>query len=98
MNGFSGVEKIEIDLGPIMYGILVGGIVMKLLLWFLCEWVGKHGEHSETLAALAEDHLNDGATSLPSAPERWCMYLCAHKQRCFLYYYCITSMRLVEYW
>ena len=47
----------EISLGPVLYGLLAAGVVVKLLLWLACRSSAAGG--SDTLAALAEDHLND---------------------------------------
>ena len=57
--GFSGVNE-DITFGPDLYTILTVGIVLKFALWKLCAWVSlKSVDASETLDALAEDHLND---------------------------------------
>ena len=47
----------EMELGPALYGLLGAGVGLKLLLWLACRSSAAGG--SDTLAALAEDHLND---------------------------------------
>jgi cation diffusion facilitator family transporter len=51
-------EYPELEVGTAMYVILAMGIGMKGLLWAYCLWANKVAEN-DTLAALAEDHLND---------------------------------------
>ena len=42
----------------VSYAILAIGVAMKLVLYIYCSWA-KTVLHSDSLAALAEDHLND---------------------------------------
>jgi len=51
-------SKPSLDFPPLLYGLLIAGIVLKLLLWIVCRTAAV-GESSDTLAALAEDHIND---------------------------------------
>jgi hypothetical protein len=53
------IPEIEVNLG--FYLILGGGTVAKLYLWQLCR---KAEPRSDSLDALAEDHLNDVASNV----------------------------------
>lgn len=55
--GFNGHIP-EIHTGAVMYSILVIGIGLKLVLYLYCKYIYDKTK-SDTLGALAEDHLND---------------------------------------
>ena len=56
-NGLTGhIPVLNVDAA--LYTILTIGIVMKLVLYLYCKWV-HNITGSDTLEALAEDHLND---------------------------------------
>jgi divalent metal cation (Fe/Co/Zn/Cd) transporter len=56
-SGFSGkIPAIHTD--AVMYSILSIGIGLKLVLWIYCKYIYERTK-SDTLGALAEDHLND---------------------------------------
>ncbi|BDA45866.1 Metal tolerance protein 9 [Coccomyxa sp. Obi] len=55
-NGFAKGELPELDVGVVMYAILGGGVVMKILLYMYCRTLKNR---SDSMGALAEDHLND---------------------------------------
>lgn len=46
------------EVGPLSYTILIVGTVAKGVLYGYCK---KTSDISDSIAALAEDHLNDGA-------------------------------------
>lgn len=56
-NGLNG-RLPELDIGIDMYSIFAAGIVAKLLLYLFCRYAVQLVP-SDTVAALAEDHLND---------------------------------------
>lgn len=60
-NGIVKGEHPVLDLGPLMFGIIAGGSAAKLALFFLCNAL--KGQ-SDSMAALAEDHINDVASNL----------------------------------
>mmetsp|Transcript_15713 Transcript_15713/g.16456 ORF Transcript_15713/g.16456 Transcript_15713/m.16456 type:complete len:336 (+) Transcript_15713:28-1035(+) len=66
-NGFFNNEPQYIDGDFIMFVILAIGTIFKLILYFYCQMLNYN---SDTLAALAEDHLNDvmsNATAIVTA-------------------------------
>ncbi|KAL4449002.1 hypothetical protein ABPG77_007719 [Micractinium sp. CCAP 211/92] len=60
-DGIAKGERPVLDLGPLMFGIIAGGSVAKLALFFLCNALKGR---SDSMAALAEDHINDVASNL----------------------------------
>ena len=56
-DGFTSAIPV-IEVNSTVYGILVAGTVLKLLLYVYCLWANKVVKY-DGLAALAEDHLND---------------------------------------
>ena len=46
-------------MGVAMFAILLAGTVMKLALFFYCNWLKGR---SDSMEALAEDHINDVAS------------------------------------
>lgn len=54
-RGFALAEPLKIEAGALMYIILGSGTAAKLLLYFYC----KGFTESDSVAALAEDHIND---------------------------------------
>ncbi|GAB4819696.1 hypothetical protein N2152v2_006742 [Parachlorella kessleri] len=60
-NGFAKGEIPHLDLSPVMFAILLSGTVLKLGLYFYCNWLKRH---SDSMEALAEDHINDVASNL----------------------------------
>lgn len=62
VDGFAGhPPKLSID--AVIYVILGLGIILKVILYFFCEWA-RHVLKSDILQALAEDHLNDVFSNL----------------------------------
>jgi divalent metal cation (Fe/Co/Zn/Cd) transporter len=61
INGFKNGKIPEVEVNIAFYLILGGGTVAKLALWQLCR---KAIPRSDTLDALAEDHLNDVASTI----------------------------------
>ena len=62
MNGFEGrIPRLDVDGG--MYAILAVGILLKVVLYIYCTYANKIAE-SDSMEALAEDHLNDVRTSI----------------------------------
>eukprot|EP00953_Heterococcus_sp_UTEX-ZZ885_P001179 1139-Heterococcus_DN1.PRE.2 len=61
IDGFKNGNIPEVELSIGFYLILGGGTVAKLLLWQLCR---KATPRSDSLDALAEDHLNDVASTI----------------------------------
>ncbi|CAM9139076.1 unnamed protein product [Phaeothamnion confervicola] len=57
INGFNG-DIPELSVGPVMYGVLGGGTAAKLGLYMLCQAINAK-RSSDTIQALAEDHIND---------------------------------------
>jgi cation diffusion facilitator family transporter len=55
-NGLAKGERPQLDLGLMIYIVFSVGTVLKLLLYFYCESLKGR---SDSMAALAEDHLND---------------------------------------
>ena len=55
--GYNG-ELPNLNVDSMMYCVLTIGIVLKLFLWLYCNYINKIVE-SDSLEALAEDHLND---------------------------------------
>lgn len=51
-------KKPSLDLGPVMFIVLGVGTAAKLFLWIVCRNAARVAA-SDTLGALAEDHLND---------------------------------------
>lgn len=54
-KGFFNGEPLHIEAGWVMYAILGSGTLAKLVLFFYC----KQFTESDSVSALAEDHLND---------------------------------------
>jgi hypothetical protein len=54
-------ELPQLDLGITMFAILLSGTVLKLALFFYCNWLSGR---SDSMEALAEDHINDVASNL----------------------------------
>lgn len=59
-RGFATGDPFKIEAGLVMYVILGSGTAAKLLLFFYC----KQFSGSDSVAALAEDHLNDVLSNL----------------------------------
>ena len=57
MDGVHG-KKPTLDLGPAMFVVLSVGTAFKLFLWIVCRAAARVTA-SDTLGALAEDHIND---------------------------------------
>lgn len=57
-GGFALGRLPTLEVNLLMYCMLVIGLVLKLGLLIYCRLVNTY-QHSDTLAALAEDHLND---------------------------------------
>jgi cation diffusion facilitator family transporter len=57
VEGFSEGPKL-INLSSLAYGLMATTIVTKAALYIYCKWANRK-QHSETLVALVEDHLND---------------------------------------
>ena len=60
-RGFGLHEEVRIDATLIMYIILGTGTALKMALYFYCV---RFSKDSDSIAALAEDHLNDVASNL----------------------------------
>lgn len=60
-QGFALHKEISIEATTIMYVILGSGTALKLALYFYCL---KFSKQSDSVNALAEDHLNDVASNL----------------------------------
>ncbi|PRW57612.1 CDF membrane isoform A [Chlorella sorokiniana] len=60
-NGWAKGERPSLELGPAMFAILLLGSAMKLSLYWYCNWLKGS---SDSMGALAEDHINDVASNL----------------------------------
>lgn len=61
ISGFKDQIYPELEVGPLSYTILIGGTLFKAVLYGYCK---KASDLSDSIAALAEDHMNDGADPL----------------------------------